>query len=313
MKARQALCVLSVVCVFGCWGCASRLSPDPDPWSPPAYFEPVSYAEIEGMRIAYLEAGFGAETTIVFVHGWSGDIQNWWDQYYYFRESYHVVILDDPGHGKSERQPYFEYTMPIAGKVVVGLMDHLAVERAILVGNSMGGHVVEWVAINHPDRVEKLVLSDAAGSKDYRPAAWLVPWITPSLIRSILYSGEQYSGDDPKQETRQDHSESYEHTVEEPLYLDALVQSLRSLMLDPVLHDLDKIQAPTLLLWGDDDTVVRPSAIKVFEKRIPTTTRYLVKKGGHTPHMDKPAEFNCALDRFINGEDLAPCHELNGQ
>jgi len=286
----------------------SALAKEKPAWNPPPYFAPEHYAEIEGMKICYVEAGEAGAPAIVFIHGWSGDIMNWWDQYEYFKDNYHVVILDDPGHGKSERRDDIKYSMPLDGKVVVGLMDYLGIKKAVLVGNSMGGHIVAWVAINYPERVEKLVLSDAAGSSDLRWLAGLLPLVNPTTLKLLnMDSGDQYKQDNPKNQARHEFIASFPGTSEEKPYLRALSRSLKSLALEPIKNDLPKITAPTLLIWGDNDPLVKPKVMDAFAARIPDTKRYLVPQGGHTPQMDTPAEFNCAVDKFVRGENMEDC------
>ena len=281
-------------------------------WDPPAYWAPEKYAEIQGMKICYLEAGEENPETIVFVHGWSGNAQNWWDQYDYFSARHHVLILDNPGHGKSERRADLDYSTELMGKTVVGLLDHVGVEKANVVGNSLGGQVSEWVAIHHPDRVNKLILSDAAGAHDLRWLVGVAPFINPLSIRLMgVTTGGQYSGDNPKQRARYDFTASFEGTDQEWPYLRALARAIRYLVLHPVKADLSRISAPTLLIWGDDDTTVRPRDMDTFARLIPDTRRYLVHQGGHTPMMSKPAEFNCAVDMFLAGEDMEGCHGVD--
>jgi pimeloyl-ACP methyl ester carboxylesterase len=278
------------------------------PWDPPPYFAPEHYAQVEGMKICYLEAGEQNPQAIVFIHGFSGDVQNWWDQYEYFKSRYHVVVIDDPGHGKSERRKDIKYSMALDGKTVIGLMDFLGIKQAIVAGNSMGGHIAAWVAINYPDRVTKLVLSDAAGASDMRGLALLAPLVNPVTMKSLGYtSGKQYKPTTPQNQARSAFIKSFDGTGEGDLYLDALAKSIKDLVMSPIKKDLPKIKAETLLIWGDNDPTVNPKVMDTFARLIPNTKRYLVPQGGHTPHMDKPAEFNCAVEKFIQGKDMNAC------
>ncbi len=280
-----------------------------NPWNPPPYFAPEHYAQIEGMKICYLEAGEQNPQAIVFIHGFSGDVQNWWDQYEYFKSQYHVVVIDNPGHGKSERRKDIKYSMALDGKTVIGLMDFLGIKQAIVAGNSMGGHIAAWVAINYPDRVTKLALSDAAGASDMRGLAILAPFVNPATMKSMGYtSGNQYKPTTSQNQARSAFIKSFDGTEEGNLYSDALAKSIKNLVMNPIKKDLPKIKAETLLIWGDNDPTVNPKAMDTFARLIPNTKRYLVPQGGHTPHMDKPAEFNCAVENFIQGKDMSACH-----
>ncbi len=277
-------------------------------WDPPPYFAEEHFVEIDGINVCYVEAGQDNEQVIVFVHGWSGDLQNWWDQYEYFKDEYHVLIMDHPGHGKSERERSIEYGIPLFARTVIGLMDERGIEQAILVGNSMGGHISAYIAIHYPERVDKLVLSDSAGSSRVLPMGLMLPVANRHTVKSVRnMMGEQYPGDDPKALARNAVVQSREGTDQEGPYARALSMSIKSIVKESLRKELDAIRAPTLLIWGDDDPLVSVKAIDTFEDRIRETQTYLVPKGGHTPNMDKPEEFNCAVDAFIKGESLEDC------
>ena len=280
------------------------------PWNPPPYFTPEKYAEVEGMRIAYLEAGESNPNAIVFVHGFSGDLQNWWDEFDYFQKDYHVLALDNPGHGKSEKCEKVKCSIDLFARVVVGLMDQRGIKSAALVGNSMGGQIAGYLAIHYPERVRKLVLSDSAGAGHLGPLGILIPLASPTTLK-LLFNPKrvQYQEDGPaKNQVRNAMAQSFAGTTEERPYLVSLSQSIKSVAHTPLRQDLHSINAPTLLIWGDDDPLVKPKTMEVFAARIPNPTRYLVHGGGHTPQMRTPAEFNCAVDNFIQGRDLEPCH-----
>jgi len=281
------------------------------PWNPPDYFAPVKYAQIEGMKIAYLEAGEQNAQAILFIHGFTGDAQNWWDQYEYFKQNYHVVVIDNPGHGKSERRRDIDYTMELDAKVAAKLLDYLQIEKAVVVGNSMGGHIAALVAIRYPEKVEKLVLCDAAGANDLRWLVGLKPLLTGPVLGAILKptSGNQYTPQNGHLEARQAHPRSMAGTAEEPLYLDALAKSIRSLALDSIKAELPKIKAETLIVWGDDDPTVPVRNVEIFHQLVPHSTVYMVHKGGHVPQMNTPEEFNCALEAFIKGECMEGCKQ----
>jgi len=281
------------------------------PWNPPPYFTPEKYAEVEGMKIAYVEAGESNPNAIVFVHGFSGDLQNWWDEFEYFQKDYHVLVLDNPGHGKSEKcSKAAPCSIDLFARVVVGLMDQSKIKQAVLVGNSMGGQIVGYAAIHYPERVTKLVLSDSAGAGHYGPLALVIPLASPTTLK-LLYNPKraQYQEDGPeKNQGRSAFAKSFADTDQMRPYLVSLSQSIKSVAHTPLRKDLPKIAAPTLLIWGDDDPLVNPKTMDVFAAGIPQTTRYLVHGGGHTPQMHTPAEFNCAVEKFIQGRDLQPCH-----
>jgi len=279
-------------------------------WNPPPYYALERYTEIQGVKICYLEWGTSNPEAMVFIHGLSGNVQNWWDQFEEFRDDYRVVVPDLPGHGKSEKPEDFDYSVPNFANIVIQLMDQLNIQKAHIIGNSMGGAIAGYLAIHYPDRVERLVLSDSAGIKSI-PLLNFVPLVTPLSFRLIgTTSAKQYKGISPKQRARAEMSASFRNTREELPYLKALDKALSQLAKIDLTDDLSKIQAKTLLIWGDNDNLVPLSVSKTFLKNIPNSQLYVVKKGTHTPNMNKPKEFNCALQKFLNDQSMDDCHNL---
>lgn len=303
-----ALALVGMLMLSGC----GAVIPGTEPWTPPDYFADEQYIEIDGLRICYLEAGPPADQTetIVFVHGWSGNLQNWWDQYEHFQRRYHVVVFDAPGHGKSERGDHLDYSMELYLDTLDGLLDRLGLDQVIMVGNSAGGWVAAKYAIDHPERVSKLVLSDSTGTRHVGSVGSILPLLTARWLQMAkMTTGEHYPGLDPKSQARQEFVSSFAGTVEEAPYLEMLAELLPHSYVQIPKDELAKIQAPTLIVWGDDDHVVPIKAMRTFEKAIDDNQSYVVHLGGHTPMMNSPDEFNCALDAFLDNRELRDCKQ----
>jgi pimeloyl-ACP methyl ester carboxylesterase len=281
-----------------------------EPWTPPSYWVEEHYTELEGLRICYLEAGPAHAETIVFVHGWSGNVQNWWDQFEHFQHRYRVIVFDAPGHGKSERGEHVPYSMQLHVDVMHALLDELEVEKAIVVGNSGGGWIAAKYAIQHPERVTKLVLSDATGSRHTGVAGPILRTLSARWLQiANMTTGNHYPGLDPKSQARQEFVTSFAGTVEEAPYLEMLAGLLAPTYARIPRQEFAEIQAPTLILWGDNDPVLPARAMHTFERMIPGSVAYEVRLGGHTPMMQAPQEFNCAVDKFLDGEPLEVCKQ----
>jgi pimeloyl-ACP methyl ester carboxylesterase len=155
--------------------------------------------------------------------------------------------------------------------------------------------------------VGKLILVDAAGAHDFRWAAGIAPLMNPLTIKLIGYTRDSIPADSPQNIARNNFRKSLHDTDEEWRYLTTLSKAFRE-ALRPVKPDLPKIAAPTLIMWGDDDPILPVKDAEIFDSLIPDSTRYLVHQGNHSPQMTQPAEFNCAVERFLAGEDLEGCH-----
>jgi pimeloyl-ACP methyl ester carboxylesterase len=288
-------------------GCAELPRPTA-PWNPPPYFAQECWADIGGVRVCYLEAGVEREEAMVFIHGWSGNVHNWWDQYEYFSRRRHVLVFDLPGHGKSDKPADVEAWMELWVRTVDELMDRRGIERAVVVGNSVGGNVAARLAIARPERVQKLVLSDPTGSGRDGIIKWVIPTMRPAYLqRAGLTTGEHFPGDDPKSRARAAMIRSYVGTAEEAPYLQALSDSFAASYSRIPAAELAKIRAPTLLVWGDEDPVVPRRAVRYFRRRIPDTRTFSVADGGHNPNTEAPTIFNCVLEAFVRDADLARC------
>lgn len=306
--ASLALASLGLLALAGC----GQVREGSEPWTPPGYWTDEQFVELEGLDICYLEAGPPAEEaeTIVFVHGWSGNVQNWWDQFEHFSRDHHVIVFDAPGHGKSERGEHVDYSMELYVRVLEAMLDEKGVDKAVIVGNSGGGWIAAKFAIDHPERVRKLVLSDSTGTRHKGKAGAVLGMLNARWLQvAKLTTGEHYPGRDPKSQARQEFVSSFAGTVEEGPYLEALAELIEPTYERIPDEDLASIAAPTLIVWGDDDPVVPIRAMRVFEDNIEESDSYVIHLGGHTPMMASPDEFNCALRTWLEGGNNELCKE----
>ena len=176
-------------------------------------------------------------------------------------------------------------------------MDHRSVESAIVVGNSMGGKIAAEVAARHPERVSRLVLSDATGSGRNGRVRFVLPFMNPRKLQRVGFTtGEHYDGPGEKDRARRRFAGSFWGTEEEWPYLQVLHEGLRA-SFDPLPEDkLSKIRAPTLLVWGDDDDVVPMKALRWYQEGLQDSVTVIIPEGGHVPMMKRPEPFNCAME-----------------
>ena len=114
-----------------------------------------------GAKIHYIEMGDAAKPKVILLHGLGGSTLNWQTNTAAIAQNYHVFALDQVGFGKPTSR--CKYRVGTYVDFLDKFMSELKIEKASLVGNSMGGWVAGWMAIKYPNRVEKLVLADAAG------------------------------------------------------------------------------------------------------------------------------------------------------
>ena len=116
----------------------------------------MPFADVNGIKIKYHIMGDGEN--LIFISGWGMDHRVWMHQASYFRDRYRVIVFDNRGVGESTDDGRRLSTYILA-KDVVGLLDFIGVDKANVVGSSLGGMVAQELAINFPKRVDKLILS----------------------------------------------------------------------------------------------------------------------------------------------------------
>jgi pimeloyl-ACP methyl ester carboxylesterase len=266
---------------------------------------------LHGSRVNYVEIGTGSP--LVFIHGLSGCWQNWLENMPHFARSYRVIAVDLAGFGESEL-PQEEISIPGYGRFVDAVLGEIGVERAVLVGNSMGGFISAETALSHPSRVEKLVLVDAAGGPTLREwnnrnrarlvrAARLFQPLAavafarregvvrrPRLRRMLLYKIAAHP-DLLAPEL------CYEIASGggKPGFLDAL----NALIEYDFWERIQDVSCPTLIVWGRNDEIVPVADAFEYEALIPDARTVVLDDTGHVPMLERPLAFNRVLKEFL--------------
>lgn len=246
---------------------------------------------------------------IVWIHGLGGAWQNWLEQLPGFGRDHRCVAMDLPGFGASA-MPEDELSIPGYGRAVAALLDALGIDRAVVVGNSMGGFIAAELAIQFPERVTKLVLVSAAGisseSLHRRPlitaarmasygAAWVgskADWVVRRpRMRRVLAGGVMLRPDrlPPPLVAEQIRGSG------KPGFIDAF----DALMDYRIRERIGEIRCPTLIVWGRQDRLVPVRDADVFEELIPDARKVIFEQTGHVPQLERPGRFNAVLREFL--------------
>lgn len=257
--------------------------------------------KIYGQKIRYLDTGSGAKT-VILLHGMGGSAANWTLNVGAIAARYRVVAPDQLGFGQSDK-PMINYRIATYVDFLDRLYAELKIERATLVGNSMGGWIAAAYAIAHPERVERLVLVDAAGfapPKDFdtKQLAALNP-STREGIRAlsalVFYNKQLYLSD-----AAIDFSLTQRMSAGDGYTIQSLIESIarREDMLD---GRLSAIKQPTLLVWGLHDGLTPLKEFgERFKREIAGSELIVFEEAGHVPMVEKAAEFNAALLKFLD-------------
>jgi len=234
-------------------------------------------------RVRYRVTGEGP--AVVLVHGLSGSIRWWSRNLDALAATHRVYLVNLPGFGALLGRGRFQ--LPEASTLIRSWMDAVGLERASLVGHSMGGTVVLRTAARHPAVVERLLLVAPAGLP---PGRSRLRHVGPLLRSSTRHVRTRFATTLAADALRAG-----------PL---TLWRAGSMLLAEDVRDDLARVTAPTLIVWGDQDTLVDPAGAATFAQAIPDSRLLLLPGVGHVPMVEAPAVFNEALAAFLAGEPV---------
>jgi pimeloyl-ACP methyl ester carboxylesterase len=250
-----------------------------------------------GQKIVYVEAGTGP--TVILLHGLGGSSQAWQFNIAALAEKYHVVAPDQIGFGKSDK-PFVNYRIRTYVDFLDQFCKQLKIERATLVGNSMGGWIAAMFTASFPDRVDKLVLVDAAGyappkDLDMRTLFNLNPTTRAGmkLLVSKVFYNKAFQTD-----AFIDQSIAARLAAGDGYTINSITESI--IRGEDFLDDIVKtIKRPALIVWGRQDGLVPLAEGQRFNKDIAGSKMVVIDECGHVPNAEKPGEFNAALLKFL--------------
>ncbi|MYX99804.1 alpha/beta fold hydrolase [Streptomyces sp. SID486] len=254
--------------------------------------------DVDGATLAYDDEGprDAARTPLVFVHGWTANRHRWDHQTAHFSAERRVVRLDLRGHGESTGAGV--RTIEELARDVLALLDHLAVERCVLVGHSMGGMIAQTIALAHPARVERMVLVGSIGRMTYSrgrgllmAASTLVPYrmFVAANIRRAFAPGY------PREEVRA-HVRASAATPREVVM--TLYGAMRAF---DVLDRAGEISVPTLMVHGYHDVQLPVRQMLRMAGAYPDALVRILDAGHELP-LEKPAELTGVLDSFLTAK-----------
>ena len=269
--------------------------------------------EIGGLSICYLAAGEGP--ALVLLHGAGDNSLDWRWVIPDLATTHRVYALDLPGSPDSAR-PAANYSPAFFERFVAGFLDALGIERAVMVGNSLGGLVALCLALSEPTRVTALVLVDSAGlGSAVNPAFTSVNVLGPfeaaiPFWRTPVGAYQRAWGRTALLFAHSPGSVPREWLTEQcrlarsPGYLEAHVTALRALVgplgqREVLLDRLPRLEMPTLVVWGARDRVFPESQARNAAARLRKGSLAVIPDCGHMPHVECPDRFLTALGKFL--------------
>lgn len=244
---------------------------------------------VDGIGVRYRSTGSGKP--VLLLHGWGMSLDTFAAMADDLGRRFRVTAFDLPGHGDSAMPPA-TWTVDDFVELTLGVMTALGIERPSVLGHSFGGRVAIKLAAAHPDRIDRLILVDAAGVPPPQTAVRRLKRVASRFANATGHLGR------PGQAARR----AIVGRIASPDYLNA--GPLRATFLAIVNEDLrpfmPRIQAPTLLVWGDSDPDTTLADARTMERLIPGARLVILKNAGHFSYLDQYGRFRLALIPFLD-------------
>lgn len=263
----------------------------------------LQVAPINGTHIHYTRTGSKDAPVLVFANSLGTDQRIWDDVVAGLSDRFDIVTYDKRGHGLSGIGTE-TFDIALLADDLIGLLDHLGIDRAILCGLSVGGLIAQKITEQHPDRVRGLILCDTApklGAAD----GW------NSRIEAIRKDGIAALGD-AIMERWLSPAFRRERPLETAMYRDMLVRTSAEgyigtcmALRDGDLRDAaGKIAVPTLCICGSEDLATPPDVVREMADMIPDAEFELIDGVGHLPCIETPELLTRLIDRFTKEKKL---------
>lgn len=256
---------------------------------------PSEFLDVASVRLHVRDTGPKSAPAVIFLHGFGSSLQTWDDWARDLQADHRVIRYDMPGFGLTGRDPSGDYTDARSIAVLLALVDQLGVARASIVGNSLGGRIAWTFAALHPERTDKLVLISpdgfaspglAYGVPPKVPLMMrLLPYVLPSfMLRASL--APAYANVDVMTDSL---FARYRDMMLAPGVRRAIVQRMeQQILVDPVPL-LKRVEAPTLLMWGEKDGMIPFANSADYLRALPHGTLAALPGIGHIPQEEAPA------------------------
>jgi 3-oxoadipate enol-lactonase len=267
----------------------------------------AGFIEVNGAQLYYEQAGQGQ--AMVLVHAAIADFRMWDDQFERFAQQYRVIRYDLRGFGRSTCPPgSFSHVGDLAG-----VLDGLKVDKAVLIGVSMGGETIVDFTLQYPQRVAALIpVGIGPSGYDYPPdeesekeSAMRAAYDQGDIARAadvtaqLWFDGLGRTPDQVNAAARRRMVEMITHLYQRP---EVEAQAQRTAA--PAIQRLHEIQVPTLVIVGDQDLQGIQGGAKVLAEGIAGAKQVVMADTAHFPNMEKPEEFNRLVLEFLREQGL---------
>lgn len=272
------------------------------------------FTTIAGMRIHYQEAGDEKAPPIILIHGFISSTLIWSEVFLPLAGAgFRVIAMDLPGYGYSDKPRDGRYTIDAQAHAVVRLMDQLGIEKATIVGASYGGAIAATMALDHPQRVARLMLVGPVTNDEPRKKFLLRVASLPIIgdIITPLYLGSRWALRKRMEDMyRRIGSAFDEHKLAARHHLlatanthRAMIRTVRNWRANRISRQAPLIQQPTMIVWGEDDTHIPLQDGFRLRDAIPNSRLIVFRHCGHLPPSECPERFAEVLADFCKSDE----------
>jgi pimeloyl-ACP methyl ester carboxylesterase len=267
------------------------------------------FVRVNGERVHYQEAGKGTDPPLVLIHGFCSSTLVWSKVFLELANyGFRVLAPDLLGYGYSARPRQLDYSIDSQARMIVGFLDALGIDRAAVLGASYGGAVAGILALDYPERVERLILVGAVTNNE--PTRFLLMRLFGSPILGDILSPLLVSSRRLLRRRMKKVYDRHSWMLDErrvdarhgPLRTSgthrAIVRTVRRWDADRIQRQAHLITQPTMLVWGENDPETPLHDGEILQARIPGSRLFVFRECGHIPHEEFPETFTRLVADF---------------
>jgi len=270
------------------------------------------FVEVNGQRIHYLDYGSGPP--VLLLHGGGAGSAIWFRQIAALAESHRVIAPDHPVFGLSSQEAYEAPLVDSIFRYLTGFMDALGLGRIDVAGLSMGAQGALSLAVNSPERINRLIVMDSAGLGKAFPMIFRfegLPLIGRFILRPNRWGQDNYfktmevvdsdfveAGIYKRYAYDVTRSSGHANAMRGSLNVIAGLSGQRSIFSD---DELESIKMPTLAIWGEHDKVMPIEHGYRLAELVPDSSLHIIANSAHVPLLDNPDQVNDLLTGFFDG------------
>lgn len=270
----------------------------------------------DGSELAYIEKGSGNQT-LLFLHGLSGNLLGWHNNFDALSRHYRCIAIDLPGNGLSRNSPSGDYGLPYFAECILHFIGQKNLQNITLAGHSMGAQIALLAALEAPAAIQKLILVAPAGLEQF--SIW-----EQATAHTAFFFADFYQR--PEDSMRQFYEQAFYrmpkasrrllevcledyHRHGDMAYRKMLTQCISSMFQHPVWSRLPQVRQPTLILFGEQDALI-PNRLwhpqlsvrqlsEAAQRIMPNAQYRIFPRAGHFVHWESAPEINAAIEAFL--------------